>query len=323
MRLPLTLVAVLLVSLAAGCIGAPGKTMTAREGLDDARSAAEEWAEGETLDLVGAVAIEPFKRVHYESDDGEDEAEYVTHLDGNPGDGKAPGWAYAFYDGERCISVVLAAGLGVLAEGYETCDDDIEVTPDWSVDSDEVAEILQAREDWPDLGEDGTYFWGLFAEEGLAIWTVGGSGEDEETVFASVDASSGEVLAVVHEVGGDIEAVFEAEVGSSGAVVSGSDEDSDSAAYLTAGATLVAEVDLEGVGQMSITFSQNGGVTPHTVTIEGPFGTVDEFDVGPTVGFGNVLERHGYDGLPIGHYTVTLTANTAALLPSLDVHAEW
>ncbi|HJQ93191.1 MAG TPA: hypothetical protein VJ874_02775, partial [Candidatus Thermoplasmatota archaeon] len=190
MRLSLTLVAALLAAVSAGCIGAPGKTMTAREGLDDARSVAEGWAEGRELGLLGIMAVEPFKHIQSTDEAGEVEAEFVTHLDGNPGDGNAPGWVYGFFDGERCIVVMLAAGLGVLAEGYETCADaDVQagegfeeetdegigpdLVGDWSIDSSEVADILADEEDWPDLGDDGTYFWGLFPDDGQTVWVVG------------------------------------------------------------------------------------------------------------------------------------------------------
>ena len=322
-RLPLTLVAVLAASLFAGCLGAGGETMTARAGLADARSAAEAWAEGEDLELLGAVAVEPFKRIQYESDDGEHEAEYVTHLDGNPGDGRAPGWAYGFYTGERCISIVLAAGLGVLAEGYETCDDDIEAMPDWSIDSDEAAEILAGEEDWPELGEDGTYFWGLSNEDGTALWMVGASGEEGETVFAALDASSGEVLEIVHDATGEYEGLIgESDESTPIDADGGMDEDSDSATALAAGDQLVAEVELGAVGYLRLEVSANGVVLPLDVTIEGPYGIVDEAEFGGAA-VGLMGQGRNYDGLPAGHYTVTVEAQGAAVLPSLYVYGEW
>lgn len=324
MRLPLTLVAVLLAALVAGCLGGPGQTMTAREGLDDARSAAEAWADGEDLDLIGLVAVEPFKHIQYESDDGDYEAEYVTHLDGNPGDGRAPGWAYGFYTGERCVSIVLAAGIGVLAEGWETCDEDVDSMPDWSVDSDEVAEILQGHDEWPDLGDDGTYFWGLFNEDGDALWAVGGSGEDGETVFASVDADSGEVLEIVHEVEGDIEAIFDAEAETTTPIedFGGSDSDSDNAPLMAYGDELVAEVDLDGMGRIDVDVSANAVVNSLTLTVEGPYGEVEEDDLGGIIG-GVSQQGRTFEDLPAGHYTITLSSGGSAVLVSLVVNAEW
>jgi hypothetical protein len=322
LRLPPTLVAVLAASLFAGCLGAGGETMTARDGLADARSAAEAWADGEDLELIGAVAVEPFKRISYE-EDGETQAEYVTHLDGNPGDGRAPGWAYGFYTGERCISIVLAAGLGVLAEGFERCDGDVETMPDWSVDSDEAAEILGGEEDWPDLGEDGTYFWGLSNDDGTALWMVGASGEDGETVFATLDASSGEVLEIVHDAGGDYEGLL----GGSGESTpidpdSGMDEDSDSATALAAGDQLVAEVELGEMGYLRLEVNANAVVLPLEVTIEGPYGVVDEVELGG-VAVGLMTQGRGYEGLPAGHYTVTVESQGTAVLANLYVYGEW
>ncbi|MHB1261800.1 MAG: hypothetical protein ACYC2H_08805 [Thermoplasmatota archaeon] len=323
MRLSLTLTAALLAAFVAGCLGGPGETMTAREGLDDARSAANDWADGQDLELLGVVAIEPFKHIRYESDDGEYEAEYVTHLDGNPGDGRAPGWAYGFYTGERCVSVVLAAGIGVLAEGYETCDGDLDALPEWSVDSDEVAEILGGEEEWPDLGDDGTYFWGLHGEDGMALWVVAGTGEDGETVFASVDASSGEVLAIAHEAEGDIEAIFEAEAQAEAAGQGGSAMATDNQLYMIVGDELVAEVDLGGMSAMQIGFNANLMALPMQFVVEGPYGVVEEGEIGGNLAVGNPQETHNLDDLPEGHYTVTLTAQGAAALATLSVYAEW
>jgi hypothetical protein len=323
LRLPLTIAALLVASLFAGCLGAGGETMTARDGLDDARSAAEAWADGEDLELIGAVAVEPFKRIQYESDDGEHEAEYVTHLDGNPGDGRAPGWAYGFYTGERCVSIVLAAGLGVLAEGFETCDGDLDTMPDWSVDSDEAAEILGGEEDWPDLGEDGTYFWGLSNEDGTPLWMVGASGEDGETVFATLDASTGEVLEIVHDAAGEYDGLIgESAEAQPVDVDGGMDEDSDSASVLLAGDQLVAEVELGAMGFLRLEVNANGVVLPLEVTVEGPYGIVEETEFGGTA-VGLLAQGRNYDGLPAGHYTVTVEAQGTAALPNLYVHGEW
>jgi hypothetical protein len=322
MRLPLLLAASLAAALFAGCLGGGGQTMSAREGLEDAHSAAEAWADGEDLELLGVVAIEPFKHIRYEDQDGEYEAEFVTHLDSNPGDGRAPGWAYSFYTGERCVSIVLAAGLGVLAEGYETCDGDVDALPDWSVDSDEVAEILEGHDEWPDLGEDGTYFWGLFNEDGTALWAVGGEGEDGETAYAAVDASSGEVIEIVHEVEGDIEAIFEAEAEVEATETGGSDMDGESMPYLGPGDEMVAELDLDGMGRIDVQVGANAIVSTMTLTVEGPYGQVAEDEIGG-VATGVSQQGRTYDDLPAGHYTILLTASGAAVLPELTAYAEW
>jgi hypothetical protein len=291
--------------------------------LADARSAAEAWADGEDFDLIGAVAVEPFKRISYE-EDGETVAEYVTHLDGNPGDGRAPGWAYGFYTGERCISIVLAAGLGVLAEGFEACDGDIDAMPDWSVDSDEAAERLGDHEDWPDLGEDGTYFWALDNDDGIALWMVGASGEDGETAFAALDASSGEVLEVVHGFEGDYEGLIAEEEAGAGNLSpgGGSDSDADSSVAMALGDELVAEVDLGAMGRIDIQVSANAIVNSLDLVIEGPYGVVDEHSFGGTF-TGMSQQGRSFTDLPPGHYTLTLTSGGSALLASLTVEATW
>lgn len=318
---PLPILATLLFALLAGCAGAPGETLTARGGLGDAEDAAKAWAEGEDLHLLGIVAVEPFQRINW-TDGDEESGEFVTHLDGNPGDGRAPGWAYGFLAGDRCIGIVLAAGLGVLAEGYETCEGD-DTVGDWEVDSNEVAEILGARDDWPDLGPDGSYFWSLEADDGEALWTVAGSDQDGESVAAVVDAESGEVLMVERDLGEDFD-VFEPGPGSSTGAPggSGSAEDQDSATTLAAGESLVAEVDLGGVGALVLDLSARASVQGMTLRVEGPAGVIDE---GPAGGMlsNEYQEQRMYADLVPGHYTVTLTADGVTLFPSVLAMAYW
>lgn len=342
MRLSLTLTVALVAALSAGCIGAPGKTMTARDGLEDARSAAEEWAEGRDLDLLGIMAVEPFKHVQSTDENGEVDAEFVTHLDGDPGDGNAPGWVYGFFDGERCIVVLLAAGLGVLAEGYETCVEvfDVEVgdevgdgaeggedgsagddrgpdvVGDWSFDSNEVAEILADREEWPDLGDDGTYFWGLFPEDGKTLWVVGGTGEDGESVQAVVDASTGEVIEVQHSPAGGfgffgIDEPVEA--GAPGADEEGGYtlvEDEAHATVVAPGRLAAAEVQLEGRGgylvvDASVMMGVNG-VGMVRAVLSGPDGEIQS-EAMPNLNGGSV-HFEVYD-LPPGRYSLTVHSN--------------
>lgn len=305
MRLPLLIAAFVVVSMAAGCIGGPGKTMTAREGLADARSAAEAWADGADLQLVGIFALEPFKRIQHT--DGEYELEYVTHLDGNPGDGRAPGWAYAFYTGERCISVLLASGLGVLAEGYETCDEQ-DVVPDWSVDSSEVAAILGRLDDWPDLGEDGTYFWELYADDGRAVWAVGGYSPDGESMGALVDASTGEVLELEVDARGygfigEVEAT-PVQPGASGVTM----VHDEAHPLIVAGMPESIRVDLEGSGgyllvHVDVAVAVSGVESCHA-TLIGPDGPLRQHGFGN--GPGGAWDDQ-WDWLPAGTYTLELS----------------
>jgi hypothetical protein len=318
---PLPVLAALLLAAVAGCVGAPGKTMTARDGLGDAEDAAKDWAQGEDLHLLGLVAVEPFQRVNHTSDDGEDSAEFVTHLDGDPGDGRAPAWAYGFLAGDRCISVILAAGLGVLAEGYATCDGD-DTVGDWPVDSSEAASILGQRDDWPDLGPDGTYFWELGSDDGQALWTVAGSGQDGESVTAVVDARTGEVLAVEQGSGEGFGVIPGPSAPSGSPGGSGSDEDQDSATTLTPGQSIAAEVDLGGVGGLVLELSARTTLQGMTLTVEGPAGVIDETPVGPVVG-NDYQEHREYGDLPPGHYTVTLSADGVTAFPSVVATAYW
>jgi hypothetical protein len=317
---PLAVLAAVLLALLAGCAGAPGKTMTAKDGLGDAEEAAKDWAKGEKLHLLGVVAVEPFQRINWTDEDGEGSGEFVTHLDGNPGDGKAPGWAYGFVAGDRCIGIVLAAGLGVLAEGYDTCHGD-DTVGDWSVDSDKAASILRGRDDWPDLGADGTYVWSLEADDGKALWTVVGSGQDEESVMAVVDARSGEVLAVQQGEGDDV-GFFPAPSPEPSRPGSGTDEDQDSATTLAAGEAIVAEVDLGGVGALVVDLSARATVQGMTLRVEGPSGVVDEASVGGAVG-NEYQEQRAYGDLAPGHYSVTLAADGVTLFPSVLATGYW
>ena len=326
MRLSLTLVAVLLASLVAGCIGAPGKTMTARDGLGDATDAAKAWGEGQDLQLIGIVAIEPFKRINHTSPDGSESGEFITHLDGNPGDGRAPGWVYGFLAGDRCVGVVLAAGLGVLAEGYETCaelgdlatDDssDQVFVGDWSVDSDEAASRLHDHEEWPETGDDWTFFWALMPgdEDVGALWFVEGSGQDGLEVEAMVDAQSGEVLEINVE-NQDYGLFGPVEVGPEGAP--GQDGQNgftsvhaEAQPMVVAGVPESIEVELEGNGgyliaQASVQASANI-VGMMRVVLSGPDGVIEDEGLS---NLGSSSATFEYGDLPPGTYTLSLEPN--------------
>src|ERR1051326_3298534 len=151
MRATLLLTAALLAAALAGCTSA-GKAMTARDGLAEAMDTAAKWADGKDPQLVAAAAIEPFRHATYDSPDGRDHAEYETRLDSAPGDGRPPGWLYGLRAGDRCITVVLAAGLGVLADGYQTCakgQQEMDALGSWSIDSDRAATLLAGNGAWP------------------------------------------------------------------------------------------------------------------------------------------------------------------------------
>lgn len=299
--------------------------MTAREGLDDARSAAEAWADGKGLELLGVVAIEPFKRINYTSDDGQDSGEFITHFDGNPGDGRAPGWVYGFYTGDRCVTIVLAAGLGVLAEGYDTCEEDVQPLGDWAVDSDEVAEILAGHEEWPDLGDDATYFWGLFGdEEAGAMWVVEGSDQDGTTVEAVVDAQSGDIIEITQDEGSGFFGADEQVPVEAGKVGPGQDGmtpvHDEASAALVAGDSLTATIDLLGSGGYLVANANVranvNGVGAVRIVLTGPDGVID---AEPVSNFAGGDAQFEYGNLPPGTYTLAVEPAIGAVAVQADV----
>src|ERR1041385_5264447 len=331
MRLLLAVAACLLVALTAGCVGAPGKAMTARDGLADATDAASKWADGKEAKLVASAAVEPFKHATFDSPDGRHHAEYETRLDGSPGDGKAPGWLYGFLAGDRCITVVLAAGLGVLADGYETCNaadvapsddgsgarhgerDGPQPLTDWPIDSDKAASILQENHLWPQPAEDITYVWALFQADEHPVWSVIAEAADGNRTVAAVDAENGTVLAIHNGNEWDsIAAEFggspappgsPGSPGSSPATASSSHKEGQSA-LVSAAKPFSIDVEIQGRGgsltaQGSVQANVNGvGMLRFVLT--GPNGPVDEQGVSNFAG-GTATFQH--DGLPPGPYT--------------------
>lgn len=190
MRVLIVAAFVLLAALA-GCADRTD-AISAKEGLGPARDAAR--AHGDDPVLVGIMSVEPLK--HMAGDD----YEVWVHLDKNPGDGRAPGWLYTFSSGDRMIGVIYAAGLGVIAEGYEVVDDHEEwdmgwtglPITDWLIDSTEAARILKGVEGWPAASDDTTVFWALHQEEAGPVWSV--EWENATTSMeAAVDARTGNV----------------------------------------------------------------------------------------------------------------------------------
>jgi hypothetical protein len=308
------LVAALLAASFAGCLGASGKPMTLRDGLGEAEGAARSWADGKEARLVGAAAVEPFK--HLDHTKGGRHAEFVTHLDGAPGDGKAPGWMYGFVAGDRCIVVVLAAGLGVLAEGYETCDPaDAKPLPAWSVDSDRVASILAGREDWPRPGDGTLYFWELSAKEERPVWSVNAQSADGGGATALVDAANGTVLllekhAMRQEAPRTLEA--QAPVDTS----HGTQSHSGSATVLRPGASLETQLQLDSAGMLEVRVSYQQAVGAVHVKVAGPAGELETTEV-------PVSLHKVYTGLPAGDYTLTVTCDTLAVLVETELAGTW
>jgi hypothetical protein len=306
MRLSLALVAAFLVAAVAGCIGAPGQTMTMRDGLGDAREAAEAWGDG--LRFAFAAAVEPFKHIEDRDRDGTLRGEYVTHLDGNPGDGRAPGWIYGFLaDDGRCVSIVLAAGLGVLAEGWEECDaDEVAPLPANVLDSDEVAALLKADGRWITPDKSTVMTWTLASEdEGEAYWLVWGSNQTA-AMAAVVDAVHGNVSFIDADADGTI---FE----------SGSETAFASAPLLTPVSPLSVSLDLEGDG---------GALHVSAAVSTSVVGLAMLRVIAPN---GDVLLAESVPGsadfelagLPPGRYEARLEHSNVAMMPSLTLTSFW
>lgn len=319
MRGGLALASLLALALVAGCVGTPGEPRGLKAGLDDARDAAAVW--GPSPNLLGAFAIEPFKRLTETDDEGTLRGEFVTHLDGSPGDGRAPAWVYVFLsDDDRCIFIALAGGLGVLAEGWEDCTDwadeeEIATVPGGFLDSTEVADILRGTDGWPAAGEDTLVTWELEAEGNVTYWTVTYDGPEDGS-FAVVDAMTGEVLEL--EAGPWDEVEVEPFVGSEVPSDYETTHAWGSGTLVTVATPFSLEVEIDGdLASLEVTASvQTSVVGQATLRVSGPAGDVL---VEPFTG----STSFNLDGLPAGTYMFTIEHGNAALAPSLDVYAIW
>jgi hypothetical protein len=311
MRLRASVAALFVLAAVAGCLAAPGQTMTMRDGLSDARAAAEDW--WDNLQFAFAGAIEPFKRIEDRDGDGTLRGEYVTHLDGNPGDGRAPGWIYGFLaDDGRCVLVVLAAGLGVLAEGWEECDaDDVAPLPANVLDSDDVAALLADFEGWPVPDKSTLATWELLAEpEGDAYWLVMSSNETTAAA-AAVDAVTGNITLL--------------EPGFFGPAAPGEAGTSYDSAYawgsgpaVTVATPFTMDLEVGPGATLGVTASISSSVMgPATLVVEAPSGEVVFED--PFVG--STSTELQLD--EAGTYQVRIEHGNVALSPSLSLFAIW
>ncbi len=314
MRFLLAAMVALATVSVSGCFAGSGEPISLRDGLGDARDAAAAW--GSNPAFAGAFAIEPFKRIQDTDDDGTVRGEFITHLDSKPGDGRAPGWVYLFIteDG-RCVGIALASGLGVLAEGWEECeDDDLIEVPDGFLDSVAVAGILSDLEGWPTADESTTMMWGLEAdEEEGAYWLVTSS---NMTLFATaaVDALTGEATLLDEE---SMDDVLFAEEGMA------ADEMQTSWVYGSAQTVTVAtplEVDLEVGDEATVAIAATIGtsvVGQATLLVVAPDGSTvyDEDFVGDTDATIDLVEA--------GVYTLRITHGNAALSPTIEATATW
>lgn len=314
MRFVLALMVALATISVSGCFAGSGEPISLRAGLGDARDAAAAW--GSNPAFAGAFAIEPFKRIQDTDEDGTVRGEFITHLDSKPGDGRAPGWVYLFIteDG-RCVGIALASGLGVLAEGWEECEeDDLTVVPSEFLDSVAVAGILSDLEGWPTADDATTMTWALEADEEEGAYWLVTSSNMTQSVAAAVDALTGEAT-VIDEAWADD--VLFAEEGMA------ADEVQSSRVYGSAQTVTVAtplEVDLEVGDEATVTIAAIIGtsvVGQATLLVVAPDGSTvyDEDFLGDTEATLDLVEA--------GTYTLRITHGNAALSPSIEATATW
>lgn len=306
MRLGAIILAGLL--LTAGCLGATS-TDASDDNLGTARDAASEFIDEPAL--VEMWGIEPPREAR------DNDTTVITHLDDDQGDGEAPGWGYRFIGPETEGIVLVAAEVGVIAEVYEDRDDD-ELDPpirNASVESPEVAEILNDHPEWPSMQENTTVFWHLEhdAEEDRPIWTVeAGDGAElffDERTRATVDASTGEVLEIER-----IEDGFEG-----GPATEGGCSRETSSGQVTPTDDLSVETDLGGTGEVTVE-TEATGLGPLNVTLTGPNGTVwsTTYDVQ-----GSASEEKTAEEVPPGTYEATASTEDGAFDVDLEIVAQW
>ncbi len=306
----------LLIVPLSGCLAGIG-TMSAETGLATALAHADDLVEGDDVPvLMGIASIEPLS--HYY--DEEEDFEVNAYADSVQGDGKVPGWAYGFCVGDDAVFIILAAGLGVLADvrdGGECDQEDIDewALGEWSIDSDEAADILNDHPDWPEPRKDSLSFWVLnqwpsnYAEEEgfepAPHWEV-----EVETIdgfaYAAVNAQTGEVVFIESdtypvepemeftEVAEPIEPTCEAQ----------SVDETDSG-FITVVEGLSIDIDLPARGAIELIVEAATLTGGSTYKLEGPDGTIAEGSAGS-------YTMKVLDDLPDGQYTLTVETASVA-----------
>lgn len=282
MRLLIVLMALCGLALS-GCLGGVG-TITAKDGLSDAREAAEILADG-SVELMSVASLEPFSELH----DEEDDAHIYVHLDDTPGDGIAPGWVYEFRSGDDAIAIAYASGLGVLAEVFDGgayAESDAESISGWNIDSDTAAKALAKHENWPAPTDSSAYFWMLMQADECPVWSVEAADLEEDGWWeAAVDGCTGEVLHV--DSGSMI-----------GGCSSGTATGSGSVLPMSNGG--VAYTTLAAPGTVSYDVNLMPTVGELYWTLTGPEGIV---------GQGTSSASDALDDMPPGEYTLTVEAD--------------
>lgn len=278
-----------------GCLGGVG-TITAKDGLSDARDAAKALAGG-SVELMGVASLEPFSELHDEDDD----AHIYLHLDKTPGDGVAPGWFYEFRSGDDAIAIAYASGLGVLAEiidGGAYANSDAEPISSWKIDSDDAAKALARHDDWPEVADDTAMIWALMQMGECPVWGVERIDlEQDRWISAAVDGCTGEVL---HMDNG-----FETFALSCQMMFDGQ-------ALITTLQDFTRVVSVDEGGSLGIDYQVEGMVNDFTVEIRDPNGNTMTSGTGATL-IGTNMGSQSVEGVPAGDYTIFASTSGAAL----------
>lgn len=186
----------LLVCLAmatACCIGT-AQGSTAMENRDTADEQADRFA-GPGAELVSVAGFE-VNTSAASNDRSNPYSAAQSYPDDSFGDGEAMAWVYSYRMDNTTYRVTVAHNGTVLAN---TTDDDVDEDQhpieDWSVDSEEAADIVEENNDtWSTEGHGfGIYFLSKENATGDPIWNLGQLTENG-FLFARVNASTGEYL---------------------------------------------------------------------------------------------------------------------------------
>lgn len=301
----------------AGCLAASAQTESAMSLEETARDRADD--ELEDPRLVGLWGVETPEEVTGEN------STLRVHLDDDPGDGNAAGWAFRFVGQQRTAIVVVGDEVGVIAEFYTDLDedDDPPETLTWEVDSEEAADTLKANETWPEMTPAHALSWGLEHDDNRTVWDVEArevnlSGHDVEH-HALVDAETGEILEIREEDEG-----FYVAPDTSGGderpsqAKGGCDRDADSG-QVSPTDELEAQAELAEPGRIAVSFNY-GGAGPIDLTLSHEGDTVWEETI--TAAGGDNYE-HTIDDLPAGDYTLTASTDAGAVSGTLEIAAQW
>lgn len=325
-KLGALLVCACLVS--AGCIG-NARAGTAMETREEADEQAERFA-GPDAELIEVTAAE-MNTTDLEDSESDTEDAMLSRTDERIGDGEAPAWMYTYQTSELTYRVTVAHDGTVLAnETSNETDPDATPIGEWSVSSEEAAEIVDENNDTWTTDADGFGFYALERDNetedpiwGLAQFTP------DHAILAAVNASTGEFLGA-HPFSLDFDFGWSWSWGWGGGWGGGwsggygwSDGSSEDAPPQEGGTfedrvTLADdthehefEIEAPGHPRLGVGFQpQAPGAGDLNVTVEGPDGELGSFESATSTG----PESHGkWWGSPeAGDYTITVELTDGA-----------